>query len=311
MADEPAMEMVRQRTLRNSIRAKGVGLHSGKRVTLTLRPAEPDCGIVFRRVDLDPVVRIPARCEYVKNTRLSTTLARGTTSISTVEHLLSALSGFCIDNAYVDLDAGEVPIMDGSASPFVFMIQSAGIQSQGACKRFIRIRKEVRMEDGNKWAMFQPYNGFRLRFGIDFDHPFFKEDNSSSEIDLSTTVFVREISRARTFGFAREVEMLWANTLGLGGSLDNAVLLDDRTVINKEGLRFPDECVKHKILDVIGDLYLLGYSLIGSFHGYKSGHTLNKALLNKLLADKDAWETVTFEDGAYVPVRLPPLMQVG
>lgn len=294
--------MLKQRTLKNVIRATGVGLHTGRKVFLTLRPSPPDSGIIFRRVDLNPVVEIPARAEFVGDTSLSTSLVRDGTRISTVEHLLSAFAGLGIDNAYVDLSAPEVPIMDGSAGPFVFLIQSAGFQEQDAPKRFIRIKKALVVKDGDKWARFEPFSGFKVSFAIEFDHPFFQLATKRAEIDFSTTSFVKEVSRARTFGFMRDLESLRDRNLALGGSLDNAVVVDDYRVLNEDGLRYEDEFVKHKILDAIGDLYLLGYSLIGSFHGYKSGHQLNNRLLRKLLASKSAWELMTFASDDEVPI---------
>jgi len=294
--------LIKQRTLKNVIRATGVGLHTGEKVYLTLRPAMPDAGIIFRRVDLSEPVEIPANPENVGDTTLSTTLIKDGVRISTVEHLLSALAGLGIDNAYIDLNAAEVPIMDGSAGPFVFLIQSAGIEEQNAPKRFIRIKKPVKVEDGDKWAKFEPFDGFKVGFSIDFDHPAFKEDHQTAEVDFSTTSFVKEISRARTFGFMNQIETLRANNLALGGSLDNAVVLDDYRVLNEDGLRYMDEFVKHKILDSIGDLYLLGRSLIGAFSGYKSGHALNNKLLRTLIAHEDAWELVTFEDEKKAPI---------
>jgi len=294
--------MIRQRTLKNVIRATGVGLHTGKKVYLTLRPAHANRGIVFRRVDLDTPVEIPAKPENVGDTQLSTTLIRDNVRISTVEHLLSALAGFGIDNAYIDLSADEVPIMDGSAGPFVFLIQSAGIEEQNAPKRFLRIKQKVRVEEQDKWAMFEPFNGFKVGFTIEFDHPVFSDRHCQAEIDFSTTSYVKEVSRARTFGFMRDVELLRENNLALGGSLDNAIVVDDYRVLNEDGLRYEDECVKHKILDAIGDLYLLGHSLIGSFTGFKSGHALNNHLLQELVADENAWELVSFEDEVDVPI---------
>ena len=294
--------MLKQRTLKNVIRATGVGLHTGRKVFLTLRPSAPDSGIIFRRTDLNPVVEIPARAEFVGDTSLSTSLIRDGTRISTVEHLLSAFAGLGIDNAYVDLSAPEVPIMDGSAGPFVFLIQSAGFQEQNAPKRFIRIKKALAVKDGDKWARFEPFSGFKVSFAIEFDHPFFQLATKRAEIDFSTTSFVKEVSRARTFGFMRDLESLRDRNLALGGSLDNAVVVDDYRVLNEDGLRYEDEFVKHKILDAIGDLYLLGYSLIGSFHGYKSGHQLNNRLLRKLLASKSAWELMTFASDDEVPI---------
>ena len=294
--------MTRQRTLKNVIRATGVGLHTGDKVYLTLRPAAVNTGIVFRRIDLDPPVEINARPENVGDTRLSTTLRNGDTSVSTVEHLLSAFAGLGIDNAYVDLSAPEVPIMDGSAGPFVFLIQSAGIEEQNAAKRFIRIKRSTIVKDGDKWARFEPFDGFKVAFGINFDHPAFKDRRQEVEIDFSRTSFVKEVSRARTFGFMRDIEMLRSNKLALGGSLDNAIVVDDYRVLNEEGLRYEDEFVKHKVLDAVGDLYLLGHSLIGAFSGYKSGHQLNNQLLRTLLADENAWEIVTFEGNKSAPV---------
>ncbi|MDH5190262.1 MAG: UDP-3-O-acyl-N-acetylglucosamine deacetylase [Gammaproteobacteria bacterium] len=294
--------MIRQRTLKNIIRATGVGLHTGEKIYLTLRPAPVDAGIVFRRVDLDPPVDIPARAENVGDTRLSSTLVKGDVRISTVEHLLSALAGLGIDNAYVDLSAAEVPIMDGSAGPFVFLLQSAGIEEQNTPKRFIRIKRPIIVEDGDKWARFDPFEGFKVSFTIDFDHPAFKGRTQESVVDFSTTSFVKEVSRARTFGFMREIEYLREKSLALGGSLDNAIVVDDYRVLNEDGLRYEDEFVKHKVLDAIGDLYLLGHSLIGAFSGYKSGHALNNELLRTLMADEEAWELVTFDDPADAPI---------
>ncbi|HNR92167.1 MAG TPA: UDP-3-O-acyl-N-acetylglucosamine deacetylase [Dokdonella sp.] len=294
--------MIRQRTLKNVIRATGVGLHTGDKVYMTLRPAAVDSGIVFRRVDLPEPVEIVSRCENVGDTRLSTTLVKDDVRISTIEHLLSAIAGLGIDNAYVDLSAPEVPIMDGSAGPFVFLLQSAGIEEQPAAKRFVRIKKTVTVRDGDKWARFEPFDGFKVGFSIDFDHPMFSKRTSSSEIDFSTTSFVKEVSRARTFGFMRDIEMLRERNLALGGSMDNSIVLDDYRVLNEDGLRYEDEFVKHKILDAIGDLYLLGHSLIGAFYGYKSGHALNNTLLRTLLADRSAWEEVSFEDESKAPI---------
>ena len=294
--------MIKQRTLKNVIRATGVGLHTGQKVYLTLRPAVPDTGIIFRRVDLDDPVEIPASPENVGDTTLSTTLIKDGVRISTVEHLLSALAGLGIDNAYIDLNAPEVPIMDGSAGPFVFLIQSAGISEQNAPKRFIRIRQPVKVQDGDKWVKFEPFDGFKVGFSIEFNHPAFKEAHQHAEVDFSTTSFVKEISRARTFGFMNQIESLRASNLALGGSLDNAVVLDDYRVLNEDGLRYMDEFVKHKILDSIGDLYLLGRSLIGAFSGHKSGHALNNRLLRELIANENAWDLVTFEDEAKAPI---------
>ncbi len=294
--------MIKQRTLKNVIRATGVGLHTGEKIYLTLRPAAANTGIVFRRVDLDTPVDIPAKAENVGDTQLSTTLEKGGVRISTVEHLLSAFAGLGIDNAYVDVSAAEVPIMDGSAGPFVFLIQSAGVEEQNAAKRFIRIKKTVEVRDGDKIARFEPFDGFKVSFGIDFDHPVFDPDSKAATIDFSSTSFVREVSRARTFGFLRDIEMLRERNLALGGSMDNAIVVDDYRVLNEDGLRYDDEFVKHKILDAIGDLYLLGHSLIGAFNGYKSGHALNNRLLKTLIADESAWEEVTFKADERVPI---------
>jgi UDP-3-O-[3-hydroxymyristoyl] N-acetylglucosamine deacetylase len=300
--------MIKQRTLKNCIRATGVGLHSGKKVLVTLRPAPAHSGIVFRRVDVTPTVEIPARAENVGDTQLSTSLAKGEVRIATVEHLLSAFAGLGIDNAYVDVSAPEVPIMDGSAGPFVFLIQSAGIEEQSAPKQFVRIKRPVAVEDGDKWARFEPFDGFKVSFSIDFDHPLFDETCKFAEVDFSTTSFVKEVSRARTFGFLKEVEMLREKNLALGGSLQNAVVIDDYRVLNEDGLRYEDEFVRHKILDAIGDLYLLGHGLIGAFRGHKSGHALNNRLLRRLLADKSAWELVDFKDEVELPLTfLRPL----
>ncbi|HEX7731251.1 MAG TPA: UDP-3-O-acyl-N-acetylglucosamine deacetylase, partial [Rhodanobacter sp.] len=276
--------MIKQRTLKNIIRATGVGLHTGDKVYMTLRPAAPNTGIVFRRTDLNPPVDIRARQDNVGDTRLSTTLMNGEVRVATVEHLLSAMAGLGIDNAYVDLSAPEVPIMDGSAGPFVFLLQSAGIEEQSAAKRFIRIKKPVKVQEGDKWASFEPFEGFKVGFSIEFNHPIISKRTSRAEIDFSTTSFVKEVSRARTFGFMRDIEMLREHNLALGGSMDNAVVLDDYRVLNEDGLRYEDEFVKHKILDAIGDLYLLGHSLIGAYHAHKSGHELNNKLLRTLMA---------------------------
>lgn len=294
--------MIRQRTLKNVIRATGVGLHTGKKVYLVLRPAPANTGIVFRRVDLEPSVDIKATPDNVGDTSLATTLIKDGVRIATVEHLLSAFAGFGIDNAYIDLSADEVPIMDGSAGPFVFLIQSAGVEEQNAVKRYIRIKHKVRVEDGDKWAMVEPFEGFKVGFTIEFDHPVFNERDGFAEIDFSTTSFVKEVSRARTFGFRRDVELLQERNLALGGSLDNAVVVDDYRILNEDGLRYNDEFVKHKILDAIGDLYLLGHGLVGAFRGYKSGHALNNRLLKAILADADAWELVSYKDEVEVPI---------
>ncbi len=294
--------MLNQRTLKNSIRATGVGLHTGKKVLMTLRPAPPDTGIVFRRTDLDEPVDIKARAENVGETTMGTTLHSRDVKISTVEHLLSALTGLGIDNALVEVSAGEVPIMDGSAGPFVFLLQSAGIEEQKAPKRFIRILQSLTVTEGDKWARFDPYDGFKVNFEIEFNHPIFKKHSQIASMDFSTTSFLREVSRARTFGFMRDLESLRARNLALGGNMDNAIVLDDYRVLNEDGLRYEDEFVKHKILDAIGDLYLLGHSLIGEFSGYKSGHALNNKLLRTLIGTEAAWEEVTFESLADAPI---------
>ncbi len=301
--------MIRQRTLKNVIRATGVGLHSGKKVYLTLKPAPIDTGIVFCRTDLDPVVEIAARAENVGETTLSTTLVKDGIKVATVEHLLSAMAGLGIDNAYIEVSAEEVPIMDGSAGPFVFLIQSAGIEEQASAKKFIRIKKEIIVKDGDKTATFVPFNGFKVSFTIDFDHPAFKGKSQETSVDFSSTSFVKEVSRARTFGFMRDIEQLRAMNLALGGSVDNAIVVDEHKVLNEDGLRYDDEFVKHKVLDAIGDLYLLGNSLIGEFKGHKSGHDLNNKLLRALIAQEDAWEVETFDDASTAPISyMRPLL---
>jgi UDP-3-O-[3-hydroxymyristoyl] N-acetylglucosamine deacetylase len=294
--------MARQRTLKTAIRATGIGLHSGRKVLMVLRPAPPNTGIVFRRVDLEPPVDIPASATNVTETTLGTTLAQGEVGVSTVEHLLSALAGLGIDNAFVELTAAEVPIMDGSAGPFVFLIQSAGIEVQPQPKRFVRVRRRVEVSDGDKWARFDPHEGFRVNFEIEFDHPVFHRHSQRASMDFSTTTFLREVSRARTFGFMRDLESLRGRNFALGGTLDNAIVLDDYRILNEDGLRYEDEFVRHKILDAIGDLYLLGHSLIGEYTAYKSGHGLNNRLLRAMLADAAAWEEVTFRDEAAAPI---------
>ena len=294
--------MLRQRTLKNVIRATGVGLHSGEKVYLTLRPAPVETGIVFRRVDLQPVVEIPASAELVTETMLCTGLSRDGGKVMTIEHLMSAFAGLGIDNAYVDLSAPEVPIMDGSAGPFVFLLQSAGIAEQNAPKRFIRIRKPVEVRDGDKVARFEPFDGFRIGFTIEFDHPMIPAAQSRAEVDFSTTSYVKEVSRARTFGFMRDLEFMRERNLGLGGSMDNAIVLDEFRVLNDDGLRYADEFVRHKILDAVGDLYLAGRPVIGAFEGFKSGHALNNKLVRALLAERSAWDEVTFDDPAAAPL---------
>jgi UDP-3-O-[3-hydroxymyristoyl] N-acetylglucosamine deacetylase len=294
--------MIRQRTLRNPIKATGVGLHTGEKVYLTLNPAPVNTGIVFRRVDLEPVLEIPARAENVGDTTLSTSLVAGGERVSTVEHLLSAMAGLGIDNAFIDVSAPEVPIMDGSAGPFVFLIQSAGIEEQNAAKKFIRVKRPVTVEQDDKVASFLPFDGFKVSFTIDFDHPVFRDRTAHAEVDFSSTSFVKEVSRARTFGFMHELEYLRSKGLARGGSVDNAIVVDEYRILNQDGLRYDDEFVKHKVLDAIGDLYLLGNSLIGEFRAYKSGHALNNASLRALIAQPDAWEVVTFEDEATAPI---------
>ncbi|GGY37874.1 UDP-3-O-acyl-N-acetylglucosamine deacetylase [Bacterioplanes sanyensis] len=288
--------MIRQRTLKNTIRATGVGLHSGEKVYLTLKPAPVNSGVVFRRVDLDPVVDIPAHALNVGETTLSTTLVKDGARVDTVEHLLSAIAGMGIDNAVVELSAQEVPIMDGSSGPFVFLLQSAGIQEQDAPKRFIRIKKKVEVTEGDKSVSFLPYDGFKVSFEIDFDHPVLRQSVQKASLDFSSTSYVKEVSRARTFGFTKDLEYMRSKNLALGGSVKNAIVVDDYRVLNEDGLRYDDEFVKHKILDAVGDLYLLGHSLIGEFVGYKSGHGLNNQLLRELIACEDAWEFVEFDE---------------
>ncbi len=294
--------MIRQRTLNNTIRATGVGLHSGDKVYLTLKPAPVNTGIVFRRTDLDPVVDIPANALQVGETTLSTTLVKDNARVDTVEHLLSAMAGLGIDNAIVELSAEEVPIMDGSSGPFVFLLQSAGIAEQDAPKKFIRIKRRIEVSEGDKTAAFVPYNGFKVSFEIDFDHPVFKQSVQKASLDFSSTSYVKEVSRARTFGFTKDIEYMRSKNLALGGSVKNAIVIDDYRVLNNDGLRYEDEFVKHKILDAVGDLYLLGHSLIGEYVGYKSGHGLNNRLLRELMQHQDAWEFVEFTGGETAPI---------
>ena len=294
--------MIKQRTLKNTIRATGIGLHSGEKVYLTLRPAPVDTGIIFVRTDLEPAVEIVAQATNVGDTTLSTSLSNGDVKVSTVEHLLSALAGLGIDNLYVELSAAEVRIMDGSAGPFVFLLQSAGVEEQTKAKEFIRITKAVTVTDGDKSASFQPYDGFKVSFTIDFDHPLFSEENQVASLDFSTTSFVKEVSRARTFGFMRDIEYLRSQNLALGGSVSNAIVVDDYRVLNEDGLRYDDEFVKHKILDAVGDLYLLGHSLIGEYVGVKSGHGLNNQLLRALIKQPECWEFVSFDDEKAAPI---------
>jgi UDP-3-O-[3-hydroxymyristoyl] N-acetylglucosamine deacetylase len=296
--------MVRQRTLKSAIRATGVGLHTGEKVAMTLRPAQVNAGIVFRRVDLPVPVDVPADALKVIDTRLCSMLEAKGVRVATVEHLMSAFAGLGVDNAYVDLTGSEVPIMDGSAAPFVFLIQSAGIEQQPASKRFFRIKRAVEVKDGDKWARFEPYDGFKLDFSIKFDHPAFEKMAQMACVDFAHTSYIKEVARARTFGFMQEVEALRDSGLALGGSMENAVVVDEYRVLNAEGLRYSDEFVKHKLLDAIGDLYLVGHSLIGAFSAHKSGHALNNRLLRETLASKDAWEFVTFEREEDAPAAL-------
>lgn len=304
--------MPQQRTLKNSICAGGVGIHTGQKVYLTLRPAAPDTGIVFRRIDLDEPVCIPARSEYVVDTRLSTTIGvnipeHGDVRVSTVEHLMSAAAGLGIDNMYVDINAPEVPIMDGSSAPFVFLFQSAGLEDQKAHKQFLRIKEEIKVEDGDKWAVFRPFNGFRVKAAIDFNHPVVKECPQESQFDFSCIAYIKEVSRSRTFGFKKDYESLRAQNLALGGNLDNAIVFDDYRVLNEDGLRYKDEVVKHKILDVIGDMYLLGYMVLGEYEANKPGHYLNKLLRDALLEMSEAWERISWdEEEEALPIGLAP-----
>jgi UDP-3-O-[3-hydroxymyristoyl] N-acetylglucosamine deacetylase len=299
--------MVKQRTLKNLIRATGVGVHTGKKIYITLRPAPVNTGVIFRRVDLNPVVDIPALAENVGETNLSSCLIKNEVRVATIEHLMSAFAGLGIDNAYVDVSAPEVPIMDGSAGPFVFLIRSAGIEEQNAAKRFLKVKRKIKVEDGDKWACIEPHNDFKVSFTIEFNHPVFRDLPQTATVDFACSSFTKEVSRARTFGMLSDYERLRANNLALGSSLDNAIVVDEYRVINDDGLRYKDEFVKHKMLDAIGDLYLLGCSVIGSFSGYKSGHALNNTLLKTLLATEGAWEIVTFEDAKQVPFSFMPL----
>lgn len=301
--------MVKQRTLKTSVSVTGVGLHSGEKVTLSLRPAAVNSGIVFRRVDVKPVEEIKARADLVHDTRLSTCMEQNGVRIATIEHLMSALAGLGIDNAIIEMDGAEVPIMDGSAGTFIFLLQSAGIVEQSAAKKFIRIKKTVEVKQGDKWVRFEPYNGYKLTFTINFAHPVFANTKQHVTVDLDEHSYIRDISRARTFGFMQDVENMRAQGLALGGSLDNAIVMDEYRVLNADGLRFEDEFVKHKVLDAIGDLYMLGHAVIGAFSGFKSGHALNNALLRELLADDEAWEFVTFDNADDAPEFLRPQLQ--
>mgnify|MGYP000623572077 CR=1 FL=1 len=300
--------MLRQRTLKTLTRSTGVGLHTGQKIQMVMRPAQPDTGIVFRRVDLDPVADIPASAQAVGETRLSSCLVQGDARVYTVEHLMSALSGLGIDNVFIDLDGPEVPIMDGSAAPFAFLIQSAGIEQQSAPKRFIRIKKKIEVADGDKWARLEPYEGYKLSFSIVFNHPVIEKSNQSVTVDFAHTSYLKEIARARTFGFMQDVEQLREDGLALGGGLDNAVVLDEYRVLNVDGLRFTDEFIRHKVLDAIGDLYLMGSPLLGAFSAHKSGHALNNRLLRALMAQPDAWEKVSFERAEDAPAGVRGLV---
>jgi len=293
--------MTQQRTLKNTIRATGVGLHSGDKVYMTLRPAPVNHGIVFRRVDLEPVVEVPADAELVTETTLCTGLTCNGAKIQTVEHLMSAMAGLGIDNAIVELSSAELPIMDGSSGPFVFLLQSAGILEQDAAKRFIRIKSPIEVREGDKVARFTPYDGYKLGFTIEFDHPMIPAKQSRAELDFSTAAYIKEISRARTFGFMRDLEYMRERNLGLGGSMDNAIVLDEFRVLNDDGLRYTDEFVRHKILDAVGDLYLAGGPILGAYEGFKSGHALNNKLVRALLAQQEAWEWVSFPAGTVQP----------
>ena len=296
--------MIRQRTLKRQVTATGVGLHTGEKVKLVLGPAAPGSGIVFRRVDLDPVLEIAVNPYAVGDTRLSSCLVQDGVRVSTVEHLMSALAGLGVDNVRVDLNGPEIPIMDGSSAPFVYLVQSAGIEAQAAPKRFVRVLKPVEVRQDDKFVRFDPFEGYRLDFSIDFDHPAFDRAGNHVVIDFAASSYVKEVSRARTFGFMSDVEMMRSQGLALGGSLNNAIVMDEYRILNADGLRYENEFVKHKILDAIGDLYLLGHPVIGSYTAYKSGHALNNALLRKLLEDKEAWELVSFGEAASAPQAL-------
>lgn len=299
--------MLKQRTLKSLIRATGVGLHSGVKVGIVMRPAAPDTGVVFRRVDLDPPVDLKADPFAVVDTRLASCLEKGGAKIATVEHLMSALAGLGIDNLYVDVDAAELPIMDGSAAPFVYLLQSAGIEEQNAPKRFLRVRKAVEVRDGDKWARLDPHDGFSLSFSIVFNHPAVAQSGTSAQIDFAENSYTREVARARTFGFMQDVEFMRDQGLALGGSLENAIVMDEYRVLNDDGLRYSDEFAKHKLLDAIGDLYLAGHPLLAAFSAHKSGHALNNTLLRALLADASAWEIVTFEHPEATPAGIARL----
>lgn len=296
--------MLKQRTLKKQISSTGVGLHNGEKVTLTLKPAAIDAGIVFKRADLSGAPTIQVQADAVRDTRMCSALEHNGARVSTVEHLMSALAGLGIDNVMIEVTASEIPIMDGSAGPFIYLLQQAGVLEQSAAKKFIRIKKLVEVKEGDKWVMFEPYHGFKMDFTIDFAHPVFENSGSNVKIDFKDNSYIQEISRARTFGFMHEVEYLRANGLARGGSLDNAIVLDEYRILNRDGLRYEDEFAKHKVLDAIGDLYMLGHPLLGAFTAYKSGHALNNALLLSLLADADAWEFATFDNIEEAPKGL-------
>jgi len=304
-----APSMLRQRTLKSLVHATGVGLHTGQKVKMTLRPAQPDTGVMFRRLDLPSAPDIPARGELVGETRLCSCLVQGETKVYTIEHLMSALAGLGVDNVYVDLDGPEVPIMDGSAAPFVLLIQQAGIEEQGAPKRFLRVKKRIEARDGDKWAVLEPYEGYKLSFSIVYDHPVIEKSNTSLTVDFATTSYLKEVARARTYGFMQDLEDLRESSLALGGGLENAVVLDEHRVLNAEGLRYGDEFIRHKILDAIGDLYLLWRPLLAAFSAHKSGHALNNRLLRDLQADPAATEVVTFERPDEVPAGVAGLLR--
>ena len=302
--------MLRQRTLKSLVRASGVGLHTGQKVRIALRPAPPDTGVVFRRIDLASPADIPARAELVGETRLCSALVHNGAKVYTVEHLMSALSGLGIDNVYVDLDGPELPIMDGSASPYVLLLQQAGLEEQAAAKRFLRVNKVIEVRDGDKWARLEPYDGFRLSFSIEFRHPVIERSTQSVTVDFANTSYLKEIARARTFGFMQDVEELKGSGMALGGGLDNAVVLDEQGILNAEGLRFADEFIRHKLLDAIGDLYLIGRPLLGAFTAHKSGHALNNQLLRALVSDTTAWEMASFEHAAQAPAGIAGLVRL-
>lgn len=303
--------MIRQHTLKNNVHATGVGLHTGTKVNMTLRPAAPNTGVVFRRLDLPDAADIAVNAEQVGDTRLCSTLTNGTASVATVEHLMSALAGLGVDNVWVDLDGPEIPIMDGSAASFVFLLQSVGLVEQAAARRFIRIKHPIEVVEGDKRVKFEPFDGFKIEFTIDFRHPVFEKSSQTISLDFAHTSYAKEISRARTFGFMQEVEWLRANGLALGGSLDNAIVMDEFRVLNNDGLRYTDEFVKHKVLDAIGDLYLIGHPIIGAFYAHKSGHALNNRLLRSLLSEKSAWEYVEFKDEASAPLGIRQMNYAG